>query len=81
MEKLLPHPPIDFGADGRQMPSFSFKVAPEHRPRVSANDMAIVNDISLENDDNDYVKVIIELILFSRPVLHHDTYLSILPRY
>jgi hypothetical protein len=57
MEKLLPHPPIESGEEGRHRPVYSFKVSPEARPRFSANDMVMVNDVLLDADDNDYVKV------------------------
>ncbi|KAJ2959225.1 hypothetical protein NQZ79_g5312 [Umbelopsis isabellina] len=69
MEKLLPHPPIDVGENGKQEPVLSFKVDPDNRPKFSANDMVMVNDLSLENDDTDYVKESSEAALLH--LLHH----------
>jgi hypothetical protein len=69
MEKLLPHPPIDVGENGIQEPVLSFKVDPDNRPKFSANDMIMVNDLSLENDDTDYVKESSEATLLH--LLHH----------
>jgi hypothetical protein len=61
-EKLLPHPPVDQSEENKQLKSLSFKVSPDQRPRFSANDMAMVNDVTFETDDTDSVKVTYTLL-------------------
>ncbi|KAI9282378.1 hypothetical protein BC943DRAFT_328675 [Umbelopsis sp. AD052] len=68
-EKLLPHPPVDQSEENKQLKSLSFKVSPDQRPRFSANDMAMVNDVTFETDDTDSVKESTEATLLH--LLHH----------